>query len=339
MKLMGLISSPGDPASRFRIAQYKDTLNALGTSLDLITASPPKESDPPWWTLRNKKYWRTLQIRGREKLLRIQRQYDIIWQNRLLLYESCLIESRYTKPFVLDLDDAVWLTEGKQAVNTVIQKAEMVFAGNEYIAAYCIGINKQVKLVPSVIDTNLYKPAAVPDRPFTIGWIGTPSNLKYLEQVRQPLLAFLQENKDSRLVIVSGERPEGFSGISDRVQFVPWSREREIELINSFDAGLMPLPDDEWTRGKCGFKLLQYMACGIACLASPVGVNRNIIEGSGAGIAVTDHREWQQALTTLYRDPDTRRQMAGRGRPYVEAHYSCDKWAPVINRYFQQLVR
>jgi glycosyltransferase involved in cell wall biosynthesis len=271
--------------------------------------------------------------------LPLQYFYDIIWQNRLLLYDHFSIEKYIKKPFVFDMDDAIWLTEGEKQVRLAIEKSSLVFAGNEYLAEYCHRINSNTAIIPTTIDTDVFKPVTQLNRSFNIGWIGTKSNFDYLELIKKPVLEFLQKTKDTKLIIVSSDRPGTFHFDDERIIFKQWSSEKENELINEFSIGLMPLPDNSWTKGKCSFKMLQYMACGVPAIVSPVGHNNQILEQSKTGIAAAHEQDWLNAMNDLKNDPDFYSHHAVRGRPFVEEKYSVHKWSVIINDHFKDLCK
>jgi glycosyltransferase involved in cell wall biosynthesis len=337
MKILSLISSKTDPAARFRIMQYKEPLKILGSHVKYIVPSPPKDSDPPRRVFKSKKIWHACQVAGRLKMLPLQYFYDIIWQNRLLLYDHYSLEKYIKKPFVFDMDDAIWLTEGEKQVQLAIKKSTLVFAGNEYLADYCRRINSNTTVIPSAIDTNVFKPLAPQNKSFVIGWIGSKSNFSYLELIKTPVLQFLEQTKNTKLFIVSSDPPDTFQYDDDRIVFKKWSPEKENEMINEFSIGLMPLPDNSWTKGKCGFKMLQYMACGKPAIVSPVGINNNILKQSKAGIAAINEHDWFKAMHDLKNDPALYADYAAKGRPYVEDNFSCSKWAVTINNHFKEL--
>jgi glycosyltransferase involved in cell wall biosynthesis len=339
MKILGLAAADYDPASRFRILQYQKFLDKLGTTLDCRFPFPPKESAPSRWVLRNQWVWHQCQVIGRLNLVFRQLFHDIIWQNRLLLSGYYSAERLYQKKkLVFDIDDAIWLTEGKQQVNRIIQNARMVFAGNSYLADYCTKLNKDTLVVPSVIDTDKFKPAQKQDAgTFTIGWIGTESNFSYLNIIKEPVKQFLSQTKNTRLVIVSSKKPDLFRFENEKIIFRKWSEQDEVNFINEFDIGIMPLIEDDWTKGKCGYKILQYMSCRKAFVASPAGVNKHIIEKSEAGIAANTADEWLKAFNYLLNDYAMRNNISEKGRHFVENYYSCNIWAPRINDYFKKI--
>lgn len=343
MKILGLISSYTDPASRFRILQYEKYLAQLGAALQIKTFFPPKESDPPkalniFSEKLNKKAWRLLQYYNRKKYFAQQHSWDLAWQNRLMLYKSSSIEKQLKKPRVFDFDDAIWLTEGKDQVDAAIATADLVFAGNEFLADYALKLNASTEVVPTTIDTSKYYQLDMPPSQFTLGWIGTPGNFQYLEMIKRPLLEFLEKNVDSRVLIVSSEPPKNFSFTEGKIEFKKWSAEKENELINEFSVGLMPLSDDEWSKGKCSAKMLQYMGCGKPVIVSPVGNNNKILLEAAIGISATTDENWVKALAMIKNEPAFAMQLGTNGRMLVEKHYSAEKWATKIFDNFKRLI-
>jgi glycosyltransferase involved in cell wall biosynthesis len=346
MQILGLISSPEDPASRARIIQYKDYFTRAGVSLTPRFFLPEREANPAPWTYRLKKItgiseWRsssTIKILARLPLLFQQKKYDIIWQNRLLLPHHFYFEKKISKPLVFDYDDAIWLNEGEKQVAAAITKSAMVFAGNEYLAGFAAKHNKNVQLIPTTVDTKKLFPLDLTTNQFTLGWIGTKSNFKYLDIIKPALLDFLTKHKDARFIIVSSEKPGQFNFDNEQIIFKPWSAEKENELINEFSVGLMPLKDTEWTRGKCSYKMLQYMACGKPVVVSPVGMNNKILDSGTIGMAANNTSEWLNAFTTLKDDKGFYATCCLNGRSLVEKNYSAAVYTPVIINHFKKLL-
>jgi glycosyltransferase involved in cell wall biosynthesis len=337
MNILSLISSLTDPASRFRIMQYKKSLAELGTHLNYTVPYPPKDSDPSRIVFKSKKLWHICMVTGRLKILPQQYFYDAIWQNRLLIYDHFIIEKFIKKPLVFDMDDAIWLCEGEKQINLAIGRSQMVFAGNDYLAEYSSRFNSNTKIIPSTIDTDVFKPLFTENKTFTLGWIGTKSNFPYLELIKQPVLQFLQETKNTRLIIVSTEQPGVFKFDNKRIVFKQWSAEKENRMINEFSVGLMPLPDNNWTKGKCSYKMLQYMACGKPAIVSPVGLNKTILEKSQLGNGAGNEADWLKAMYELMNDTALYTFCAENGRLFTEENYSLKKWAPVVNEHFKKL--
>ena len=346
MKVLGIINSPNDPASRIRILQYKDSFSKNGVKLDDIYFTPQKEEEPSPNTVRLSKItrinkwriWNAHKQIARFPLLSKQYKYDILWQSRLLIPENYSIERFYRKPLIFDFDDAIWINEGEQHVIKAIQKAEKVFAGNDYLAEFGLKYNSSTILIPTTVDTDNNFPINSQHAFFTVGWIGTPGNFPYLETIKNELLEFLMKNNDTKLIIVSSTPPTFLPFNDSQIIFKKWQAEKENELVNEFSVGIMPLPDNNWTRGKCGYKLLQYMACNIPFIASPVGVNLSLIENSQSGVRAISGSDWLSKLQELKNDRELFVALSKNGRTYVESHFSAKRWSSVIIEQMKQII-
>ncbi|MDZ4793650.1 MAG: glycosyltransferase [Bacteroidota bacterium] len=345
MKVLGIISGLTDPSSRARILQYRSYLEKEQIKVDPRYFSPHSYADPAPWAYRLNKVtkispWRFLWMQktiSRLPLLLQQYQYDLIWQNRLILPHQFFFERKITKPIVFDFDDAIWLGEGEKQVIQAMERAALIFAGNDYLAEFAIKHNPNTVVIPSVIDTTALYPLPPNNKFFTIGWIGTKTNFNFLALVKPAVLNFLSRHHDSRLLIVSSEKPPQFDFDNERIIFKKWSAEKENELINEFSIGLMPLEDNDFTRGKCSYKMLQYMACSRPVVVSPVGNNSSILHKKEVGLAARGEEDWLKAFTLLKNDVAYYRTCAENGRNLVVENYSVEKFYPVIARHFTEL--
>lgn len=344
MNVLGLIASRRDPASRFRIIQYAPYLKQLDISLTHQYYIPTKDSSPAAWTkgfqrlttINPWRTWNVLQNISRLPLLAQQYQYDIIWQSRMLLPYLIKADKLINKPVVFDLDDAIWVFENVREIGRAIASAAEVFAGNEYLAQWAGKYNGKVTLVPTTVDVWHFIPKQQPSSPFTIGWIGTASNLNYLHLVKDTIVSFVSTYSDARFVVVSNAVPDFINFDNEKFIFKQWEAKKEVDWINEFTVGIMPLPDDEWTRGKCGAKLLQYMACAKPVIASPVGLNNSLL-AHDVGVAARNESEWTWAFEKLYHEPETCKTLGCNGRALVEEAYSTEGWAPLIAERFRLL--
>jgi glycosyltransferase involved in cell wall biosynthesis len=251
-------------------------------------------------------------------------------------------------PFVFDFDDAVWVRyvspansyfsylrfPGKTA--TLCRLARHVIAGNSYLRDYASRYNEQVSIVPSTIDTLKYEP--IPSRACArpvIGWTGSYSTVQYLRLVRRAL-ARLRARRDFRVVVVGGT---GFEVDAVDVEHRPWRSATEVQDLSDFDVGIMPLPDNEWARGKCGLKALQYMALGIPPVVSPVGVNREIVAHGQNGFLASTEEDWVVTLDRLLADPKLRLRVGRAARATVETRFSAKVQAPRVARILRSAVR
>jgi len=249
-------------------------------------------------------------------------------------------------PYIYDFDDAFYLKyrSGRLGLarpilgrkfDSVMSGAAAVTAGNRVLHQYAAQHNANTHDLPTVVDIDRYLPARTrTDDVFTVGWIGSPSTAPYLAELAEPL-SILGEEGPVRLVVIGGKAPV-IPGVS--VEEVAWQEHTEVDLINSFDVGVMPLPDDAWARGKCAFKLIQYMACAVPVVASKVGANTDVVT-QDCGFLATTPTDWVESLRTLRDDPRRRMEMGAAARERVEQHYSLDNNLPVLQTVIRQVAR
>jgi glycosyltransferase involved in cell wall biosynthesis len=251
-------------------------------------------------------------------------------------------------PYVVDYDDAIFhnydqntnglvrFVLGKK-IASVMRWAAVVVCGNEYLCDYArrAGVRK-IGRIPTVIDTQKYTPAPRDTETgvVVIGWMGSPMTAKYVKTLR-PVLAALASRYGIRLHLVGAAEGIGL-GASETV--LPWSEAGEAALIGAFDIGIMPLEDSPWERGKCGYKLIQYMGCGLPVVGSPVGVNREIIREGINGFAPDTEAEWAKALETLILDKALRLRMGQAGRKMVLETYALQTAARQWINIFQHII-
>jgi glycosyltransferase involved in cell wall biosynthesis len=239
-------------------------------------------------------------------------------------------------PYLCDYDDAIFhnydhhtnllvrLLLGKK-IPRVMSGASQVLAGSEYLEDFARRHNRSVHRLPTVVDTDLYTTADCAERNgFTVGWIGSPSTAEYLAEVADPLRLFCKSS-GARVALV-GSGPIDLPDVP--LDIKSWSEDSEIEDIRRFDVGIMPLPDSPWARGKCAFKLIQYMACGLPVVASPVGMNKEVVEHGVNGFLAQTSGEWIDALTSLHLDAELRSRFGAAGRLKVVQRYSLQVTAP-----------
>lgn len=327
-------------SSRVRFFQYLPLLESNGWQVNVS----PLFSDRYLQALYSSQFRGIQVIAGywrRVRALVRARRYDLIWiEKEAFPFMPALAEWLLAKigvPFVVDYDDASfhrydnhrsWLIRSLlgRKIDAVMRHAALVVAGNEYLAGRARAAGaRRVEIVPTVVDLARYKPAQ-PDEhvPLVIGWIGSPSTAHYLAAVA-PVMELLSLEFGVRFVAV-GISEESMSDLP--VEAKPWSEEGEVQSIQEFDIGIMPVPDSPFERGKCGYKLIQYMACGLPVVASPVGVNKQIVVHGANGFLADDLDQWEQALRELLSDHDLRRRMGSYGRERMEKWYSLQVQAP-----------
>lgn len=331
------------PSQRYRFEQYLPYLEQKGFAFTfsyLINAS----DDAVFYTPGNivRKGWillKTLFIRFRD-LFRFHK-YDIIFiQREALFFGTSFFEKRAAKSgakVIFDFDDSIWLEDTSPANRkfawlkrpskffTNVQCAHLVLAGNTYLAGKT-GVPDKTVIIPTTVDTDFHKPLRLPrnSKQITIGWAGSISTIKHFERII-PVLIKLKSEFGNLIHIKLMGQEKYIHPLLD-IEGVKWTHDTEVEILNTFDIGIMPLPDDEWARGKCGLKALTYMACGIPTIASPVGVNSEIIEHGKNGFLAEGEEQWFEYLKVLISDRGLRQKMGSAGRETVCKNYSVDVW-------------
>lgn len=289
-------------------------------------------------------------LRRSVELLKSQR-FDLLWIEKELFpwmppWGEMLL-ARLSIPYIVDYDDAIfhrydmhqWRIVRKilgNKIDKVMHRAALVIAGNRYLAdrARRAGA-RRIECLPTVVNLERYRAKPHRKKPVVnFGWIGSPTTAKYLYLVRH---AFTKVCSDInvRLVLVGSGQVQ-LDGVPTEIR--TWSEETEVENIQDFDVGIMPMPDDPWTRGKCGYKLIQYMACGRPVVASPVGVNQQIVEDGVNGFLAITVSDWVRALKTLGNDYELRDHMGKAARAKVESQYSLQVTAPRLADLLRNLV-
>ena len=253
--------------------------------------------------------------------------------------------SRSGVPIVFDFDDAIfhsykspsngYLTYLKFPGKTgeICRLSTHIMAGNQYLADYSREFNRHVSIVPTTIDTDKYQLVERPldPKPLTIGWSGSFSTIQHLDTLRD-VLQELARYESFRLRVIGTPAYE-IDGVD--VEPIQWKAETEVEDLSEIDIGIMPLPVDNWSKGKCGLKALQYMALGIPTVCSPVGVNSTIIEAGVNGFLAGSRNEWLEKLRLLMHEPELRQKIGAAGRRTVEREYSAQVVAPKVLEIFQ----
>ncbi|GAB4546805.1 MAG: glycosyltransferase family 4 protein [Anaerolineae bacterium] len=307
-------------SSRYRVFQFLEPLAHRGFKCTLIEA--------PQRNLRKR-------LTYLPRLLHLARSQDVLYVQKRLLPEYVLkLVCRINPHLIYDLDDAIFLRpQLRPQVDAILQAARVVVAGNEYLATYARKFNQQVVVIPTVVDADLYVPPSGPRHPgderVIIGWIGSDPNRGDLAAMK-PVFDWLGEHYNGEVALRAiGRRPlEMETRLT--LEFIPWMLETYLGELQKFDIGIMPLEDTDWNRGKCGFKLIQYMAVGAATVASPVGVNQAIIQDKKTGYLAKTTEEWKDKLASLISDAPLRLEMGRLGRGRVERCYSVEVILPLL---------
>lgn len=339
-------------SSRVRMGQYAPALSQAGVELtlhplldDAYLLQKYGHGSTPWPRVA-----RSYASRAAE-LPSALRAADVLWVEKELWpwvpawLERLLLARR---PWIMDIDDAIFHLYDQhrlplvrvlwgRKIDALMRAAHMVTCGNEYLSQRARQAGaRRVEILPTVVDLARYRPAepttATPEpRPVAIAWIGSPSTAHYLQALAEPLARLSSSHSVVLHVIGAHIRLPGV-----QVVHVPWAESSEVAAIAACDIGVMPLVDSPWERGKCGYKLIQYMACGLPVVGSPVGVNREIVTDDLTGYLATTPIQWEEALRRLVIDSTLRARMGAAGRQRVEARYSLQSCAPTVANWLLQ---
>lgn len=338
-------------SSRLRSYQYLPYLESKGIE---ITVAPLLGDDYVTGLYQGriplasvmKSYW------TRWQWLRRVAEFDAVWvEKEMLPWVPAGVElGKFLRdiPLVVDYDDAVFhrydqhrraivRTVLGRKIDAVMRRANLVMAGNEYLANRARHAGAQrVEILPTVVDTERYQTRPPPESPIiTVGWMGSPATAHYLHRLA-PALQTLAATRTIRWVAV-GANPAQLKSLPFTVW--PWTEASEVADIQPFDIGIMPLPDEPFERGKCGYKLIQYMACGKPVVASPVGVNSVIVRNGVEGFLASSTEQWIESLQKLVDDSALRQQMGQAGRARVEAEYALQVTAPRLECLLRSVMK
>src|ERR1700722_633392 len=286
------------------------------------------------------------------------------WERRELLRRSDIVvlhqiklsgaEARlfaaYAPRRIFDFDDAIYVRKPRhlgepaddswwrrQKFAATCRRVDVVAAGNEVLAAAAAAAHARgIVILPTALDASVYRATtATQDDPPTIAWVGNPENLAYLEILRPALARLSARHPTLRLRVISSEFPRW---PEVRIEDVRWSPAAEIAALAGSHIGVMPLSDDEWARGKCAFKLLQYMAASLPCVASPIGANSEAVIEGRTGFHARDASQWEQALERLIDSAELRARLGAAGRVHVESRYGMHHYQARYVALFESLL-
>lgn len=325
-----LVGGEETPSARERVLKHVSALRMAGIDVRTHVAGDLR----PGWLGK---------IQYVERLVREAALADVVLLHRVLPTEKELRLLVAANPrMVFDFDDALYAAQPgvaaaepiestRQKLQAVLRASRCVLAGNAVLAEYAARHARAVEVVPTCVDLERYAgrsdllvatPASGSGDPsyrsFVLGWIGLGVNLPSLEAIAGPLREVCAERPGTVVKVISDRAP-AMDGVP--VRFAPWSGDTEVEELRGVDIGLMPLPDDEWSRGKCAWKALQYMALAIPPVVSPVGANREVVEDGVSGLWADTPEAWVRALSRLLDDEALRRRLGGAARGRVEERY------------------
>jgi glycosyltransferase involved in cell wall biosynthesis len=279
---------------------------------------------------------------------------DVVVMQKLVLQPAFVrLVKRFAKHIIFDFDDAIYTPPDPQAhdeqtrsfyrvrkerLNYTLQSVRRVIVGSHYLAAYARQHQPCVDIIPSSIDIEQYtvKRERTEAFPITIGWIGSPENLADLKPIQQAMHKISERYHGTVVFKVVSSEPPTFDGTP--IEFEQWSLEGEQKFLHSFDIGIMPLRDTERSRGRCAFKALQYMAIGLPVVASPVGTACEVVEHGITGFLADTPEAWEASLVQLIEDPHLRLRLGSAGRAKVQAQYSIQSNALLLEQSLRNTV-
>ena len=334
--LVGITQGENQPSTRFRWTQYLEDLQRGG--FDVAVLHSKSGSYAPEEKVQRPKWLAASIVENAVRTMRAN-QYDLRFLQRYLTATLCTWEPLLKSPFVFDVDDAIFLGPRGASADRIARSASLIICGNNFLANHFCSFGK-VTVLPTAVDTIRFAPSAT--RPLTrrvIGWSGSSSGFKYLYSIEPALKALLARYADLRLKVVSDKRPVFTILPANRVIFETWTPDREVAVLNEFAVGLMPLEDDRWSRGKCSFKMLTYMAVGIPVAVSPVGMNVEVFEKGACGYLASSIDDWVDALSTLITNQSVAEEMGKAGRDIVETFYARKVIGPKLAGILNGVVR
>lgn len=341
MKILILCPYPPQqaPSQRFRFEQYLDFL----TEKHILYRQESFLDSSTWKILYQKGHF-FQKIKGILKgfLKRFLVLFSVFSYDYVLVHREAsplffpifeyIIAVIFRKKIIFDFDDAIWLPNTSennrgvawlkfhQKTRLICSWAYKISAGNDFLCDYARSFNANVVYNPTTVDTENWhnSPKIHENKKVVIGWTGTHSTMQYLNELL-PVFENLEKKYDFELLIISNQKPD-FELKS--LRFCVWKKETEIADLLQMDIGIMPLQDDAWAKGKCGFKALQYMALGIAAVVSPVGVNAQIVDENENGFLCENLEDWENKLTLLLENFELRQQMGFAARQKIVQNYS-----------------
>lgn len=332
-RIVALTQGSRIPSTRFRWKQYVQDLITTGLDVSELPShcnayAPGSRVLRPMWFAAT----------GTESLVRTlcANRYDLRFLQRNLTATICMWEPLLRKPFVFDVDDAIFLGPRGGSADRIARLAALTICGNNFLADH-FSTHGPVVVLPTAVDTNRFVQRAwSPNTRPVIGWSGSSSGLKYLYGIEPAIQKLLYQHPEALLKVVSDKAPVFKTLPSKQVVYERWSPDREVSALHEFTVGIMPLEDDLWARGKCSFKMLTYMSVGLPVVVSPVGMNVEILDRGPCGFAAKSSDDWVDAISTLLSDATLACQMGRSGRQIVEARYARNVIAPQLAQLLKE---
>ena len=322
IKMLMLTDGNFDQASaRIRAIQYIPQLEKAGFSVCLVPRIPVKRANLLLKYIHFPVMKRVLYLK--KYLLLIFFHWDVIFVQRHCLEEFILKKITKRSPLIFDFDDAIYLDRSHKSAyrkaGSMVKYAHQVIVSTPFLTNFCLEFGKSASIIPTPIESDLIFPSSRQEDGLpTIGWIGSTWTTSYLKTL-EPVFQQLSKERDFRLLSVGANPGYFIKGVD--CQNIEWEFGIEPKVLSKIDIGIMPLPDEDYAEAKGGYKIYLYMAAGIPCVASPVGVNDLIIKNGENGFLAASEGEWLRILKLLIDDKDLRKKLGQNGRKQAEQLY------------------
>lgn len=329
--MLKVIAYTGSPSGTFRVRQYLQPLRTMGIEMrenaSWCGSHPPgRKWLRPVWGVSNLG----------ERAIDTARSfaYDMVFFQREMLSTFVTWEPLTKKPRILDVDDAIFAHHRGRFAERLARCCDHVICGNKFLADQFSCWNPNVTILPTAVDIDRFCPAGKSNgggRP-VIGWMGLPIGFDYLYQIEGALSTVLRRYPEAVFRLVSSRMPNFQKLPAQQTQWIPWTAENEARTIQEMTIGIMPLDETVGSRGKCSYKMLLYMACGIPVVVSPVGMNADVLEQGNVGYGASTEEEWIDRLSRLIEEPGLGFDMGKLGREIVVKNYSVQALAPQLGK-------
>jgi glycosyltransferase involved in cell wall biosynthesis len=320
------------PSSRFRVRQLKPYLEKSG--IYIIEFPANAGSYPPSGVMKRLAWLPRVILEGVFRVLKANKSSGVILLQRPLVSTLLTAEILLNKPFIFDVDDAIFLSKREWSVRWIAKRASHIICGNVYLESYFSNFSKTT-IIPTAVDVNYFTPAKLSCKDKIIGWSGSSSGFKFLYAIEPALIKVLEKFPGSYIKIVSDIAPSFRNIPSELVKFKKWTSDSEVIDIQNFTVGLMPLTDDKKSKGKCSFKMLTYMAVGVPVVVSPVGMNVDVMMKGEFGRFASQESEWVDAISEFLFCSTKAREYGRAGRKVAVANYS----AEAVSKKLAEVIR
>ena len=341
------------PSQRFRFEQYLPYLEENGFECSHFFLLDDK-ADNTFYSHGKIISKLVLALKSAHKLFKLSREannYDFIFvQRECFMLGTSYFEKRFSRSkakLIYDFDDSIWLLDVSNAnkafaflkdpdkTSKLIALSDTVVTGNAYLAEYAKQFNQNIKIIPTTVNTDQYYKKTNNEDKICVGWSGSLTTIKHFETAIPVLKKIKRKYGDRVIIKVMGD--ENYSNAELGIKGIKWSSKTELDVLSTFDIGIMPLPNDEWAKGKCGLKGLQYMALEIPTIMSPVGVNSEIIQNGVNGFLATTDDDYVNAISVLIEDEILRKRIGAEGRRTVVEKFSVKALQQKYLEYYNEL--